>query len=150
MPFEREILFGEQWLICHGQMQRHFRSQLDELQREYSRGLDCVWGKGRGSWDALWLAEQYNVRTLVRTLYCSASQRAEQYNVRTLVLEDMDLRKPHVLRRRVLNGLYAVVCPSILCGEMRLQLPNAVVYRGESKEILPILQALRQKNTNGL
>lgn len=130
MPFERETLWGEKWLVCHGQTQRRLHGLLEELQREYGRGFDCVWGKGAGNWEALWLAEQYDVRMLV--------------------LEDMNPRQSHLLRRRALHGLYAVVCPVILSGGMRLSLPNAAVYCGELPEILPVVQAIRQENTNGL
>lgn len=137
MPFERRTIDGVDWFICHGQAQQRFRGAAALLQSEYGRaGNGYVWGKGRGCWEALWLAEQYNVRMLI--------------------LEACSLQIPEkALRRPAMRNLFAVVCPVLICDGQACDipdLPNATVYRIDHAERLPeAIQALMQRwNANEL
>lgn len=137
MEFERKFIDGIEWFICNGQEYRNRYHAIDRLQREYLRsGCQCVWGKTSGCWDALWLAEQYDVRCLV--------------------LEDCKFRMRQALSRTARWNTFAVVCPVIICScaEKCPNLPNAQVYRADDAGQIPgMLRSLGlfcAENTNDL
>lgn len=128
MGFESKTMHGVDWFVCSGStVRRGFHGAAAHLLDEYARsGSGYLWGRGSGCWDALYLAERYNVRLLILET-CSAKSAGTS------------------LRALALRNLFAVVCPVVICpsGDVCPPPPNATVYRVDRAERLPAaIQAL--------
>jgi len=137
LAFEQKMIGGIEWFVCNGQGHRSFRHAIDVLQNEYrGKGSPYVWGKAEGCWEALWLAEQYDVRVLVLEACSCVGGRA--------------------MRRISYRNTFAVVCPVIICDgfENCPELPNTQVYHAENagqiQDVLRSLRCINAVNTNDL
>lgn len=122
MGFERKAIHGVSWFVCdgtasHGSMHNAAARLLDEYALSASGYL---WGRGDGCWEALYLAERYNVRLLILEA-CRTRRTGRQ------------------LRALAIRNLFAVVCPVVICAPEDAcppAPPNAPVYRIEHAERL--------------
>ena len=92
--------------ICNGQASSaSFARAAVSLQQAFIRSrCTFVMGADGGWWEALWLAEQYNVRALILT---GEGESA-----------------PRTFRRAALRNAYAVICPVYVCVPPDARLPH--------------------------